>query len=72
MTRREEFLAKALEVHREYEEASAEIRAMLQDGNAAGPAWDAAVARQIDALKVWSELPQKFSEVQSGGVDGGG
>lgn len=72
MKRREEFLAKALEIHRDYEEATAALRAMIQEGNAAGPEWDAAVARQIQALKIWSELPQEFSEIQTGGVDGGG
>ncbi|MGF6208232.1 hypothetical protein [Pseudomonas frederiksbergensis] len=73
MKRREEFLEKALEIHRDYEEATDELRAMIRKGDAAGPNWDAAVARQIHALKVWSELPQEFAEFQlGGGVDGGG
>lgn len=73
MKRREEFLEKALEVHRDYEEATAELRAMLQAGEATGPVWDAAVARQIQALKTWSELPHEFAEFQpDGGVHGGG
>jgi hypothetical protein len=72
MKRREEFLAKALEVHREYEEATAQIQVMIREGNAAGQEWDAAVARQIHALKVWSELPQQFSSNHEGGVHGGG
>lgn len=72
MKRREEFLARALEVHRDYEEATDELRAMIRKGDAVGPAWDAAVARQIHALKVWSELPQEFVDSPTGGVDGGG
>jgi len=72
MKRREEFLVRALEVHRDYEEASHELRAMIREGNAAGPAWDAAVARQIRTLKIWSTLPQEFADKQDGGVDGGG
>jgi hypothetical protein len=72
MKRREEFLAKALEVHREYEDATAVIQVMLRDGNAAGQEWDAAIARQIHILKVWSELPQQYSDIHEGGVHGGG
>jgi hypothetical protein len=72
MKRREEFLARALEVHRDYEEATYKLRAMIREGNAAGPAWDAAVARQIRALKIWSELTQEFAGNHEGGVDGGG
>lgn len=72
MKRREEFLARAIEVHRVYEDATAEIRALIREGNAAGPAWDAAVARQVSALKIWSELPQEFADKPDGGVDGGG
>jgi hypothetical protein len=73
MKRREEVLEKALKIHRDYEEATAELRAMLRAGEAAGPAWDAALARQIRALEIWSELPREFAESRSeGGVDGGG
>lgn len=72
MKRREEFLARALEVLRDYEEATDELRAMMREGNSVGPTWDAAVARQIRALKIWSELPQAFAEKHEGGVDGGG
>ena len=72
MKRREEFLARAIEVHRDYEDASEALRAMIREGKAAGPAWDAAVARQIMALKIWSELPGCFAREQEGGVDGGG
>lgn len=72
MKRQEEFLARALEVHRDYEEATHVLRAMIREGNAAGPSWDAAVARQLRVLKIWSELPQEFADKHEGGVDGGG
>lgn len=72
MDRREEFVAKALEVNRDYEVASTKLRSMLREGETNGPGWDAAVSRQTQALKIWSDLLQEFADIHSGGVHGGG
>ncbi|MFJ5240343.1 hypothetical protein ACIP86_27090 [Pseudomonas neuropathica] len=64
MTRQEEFLAKALEIHHEYEQATAIIHAMMSKNIAVGPEWDAAVARQLTALDTWMELPRGYGDLQ--------
>lgn len=63
MNQREEFLAKALEIHYEYEKAAAVIREMMSKNIAVGPEWDAAVARQIAALDSWMELPSGYGDL---------
>jgi hypothetical protein len=65
MNQREEFLAKALEIHHEYEAASAVIRDMMSKNIAVGPEWDAAVARQIAALDTWMELPGEYRDLNA-------
>lgn len=65
MTRQEEFLAKALEIHHEYEQATAIIHAMMSKNVAVGPAWDAAVERQLAALDTWMELPRAYGDLQA-------
>lgn len=67
MQNREEFLAKVLETHREYEEATVVIRKLMRGGLAAGPEWLAAAARQVHALNVWSTLPGEYSNFHSDG-----
>jgi hypothetical protein len=62
MNRQEEFLAKALEIHHEYETATAVIRDMMSKNIAIGPEWDAAVARQLVALDSWMELPRGYGD----------
>jgi hypothetical protein len=67
MTRREEFLAKVLETHHEYENAAAVIRDMMSKNIAIGPEWDAAVARQIAVLDAWMELPRDYGDLTADG-----
>ncbi|SDO60372.1 hypothetical protein SAMN04489798_3381 [Pseudomonas arsenicoxydans] len=62
MNQKEEFLAKALEIHHEYEVATAVIRDMMSKSVAIGPEWDAAVARQPAALDTWMELPRGYGD----------
>lgn len=68
MSRREEFLAKALELHHEYEQAKAKavINDMISKNVAIGPEWDLAVARQIAALEAWMELPRGYGDLTAG------
>jgi hypothetical protein len=63
MNQREEFLAKALEIHHQYESATAVIRDMMSKNIAVGPEWDVAVARQIAALDSWMELPSGYGDL---------
>lgn len=63
MSRREEFLAKALVLHDEYENATNIIHELMHENRAAGSEWDAAVARQIAALDAWMELPREYSNL---------
>ncbi|MCS3835620.1 hypothetical protein HNR03_000200 [Pseudomonas sp. JAI111] len=65
MTRQQEFLAKALEIHHEYEQATAAIHAMMSKNIAVGPEWDAAVARHLAALDTWMELPRGYGDLQA-------
>jgi hypothetical protein len=65
MNRQEEFLTKALEMHHEYEAASAVIRDMMSKNIAVGPEWDAAVARQLAALDTWMELPREYGDLKA-------
>lgn len=65
MTRQQEFLAKALEIHHEYEQATAVIHAMMSKNIAEGPEWDAAVARHLAVLDTWMELPRDYGDLQS-------
>ncbi|MCY1433910.1 hypothetical protein D9M71_499520 [compost metagenome] len=65
MTRQEQFLAKALEVHHEYQQATAIIHAMMSKNITVGPEWDAAVARQLAALDSWMELPRGYGDLRA-------
>ncbi|WP_130908333.1 hypothetical protein [Pseudomonas sp. Sample_16] len=65
MSRREEFLEKALAFHHEYKNATSDMRAMMRDNRAVGPAWDLAVARQIAALDAWIELPLEYEDLSA-------
>ncbi|WP_347927039.1 hypothetical protein [Pseudomonas helvetica] len=65
MNRQEEFLAKALEVHHEYEEATVAVHKMMRENRAIGAEWDAAVARQIASLDAWMELPHEFGDFKA-------
>ncbi|MFW9082855.1 hypothetical protein ACOI9X_26835 [Pseudomonas sp. P2757] len=65
MTRQAEFLAKALEIHHEYEQATATIHAMMRKNITVGPEWDAAVARQLAALDSWMELPRGYGDLRT-------
>ncbi|MGH8329908.1 MAG: hypothetical protein ACRER3_24445 [Pseudomonas fluorescens] len=65
MTRQEEFLAKALEIHHEYEQATAVILDMMSKNMARGPEWDAAVTRQLAALDTWMELPRGYGDFRA-------
>lgn len=64
MHRREEFLAAAIEAHRNYEAATTAIREMISAGQTSGVAWDAVKRRQAAALEEWSSLPRKFADFQ--------
>lgn len=66
MSRREEFLAKALALHHEYEQATAVINDMMGKNIAIGPEWDLAVARQIAAMEAWMELPRNYGDLNAG------
>lgn len=66
MNRQEEFLLRALEIHREYEAASGVIRDMLSKNITTGLEWDAAVARQLTALDAWVELPRGYGDLKAG------
>jgi hypothetical protein len=57
-------LAKVLEDHHEYEEATGTIEKMMRENRAVGPEWDAAVARQIASLDVWMELPREYGQFE--------
>jgi hypothetical protein len=46
MNRREEFLTKALEVHREYEGVTTRMRKMMEENRSFGPEWDVEDAKQ--------------------------
>ncbi len=63
MSRREEFLEKALVFHHEYNDATSDIHTMMRENRAVGPAWDVAVARQIAALDAWIELPLEYQDL---------
>jgi hypothetical protein len=63
MSRREEFLEKALDLHHEYKDATSDIQAMMRENKAVGPAWDVAVARQLAALDAWMELPLEYEDL---------
>jgi hypothetical protein len=65
MNRREEFLAKVLEAHHEYEEATGTIEKMMRENRAVGLEWDFAVARQIAALDAWMELPGEYGDLNA-------
>ncbi len=65
MNRREEFLAKVLKAHHEYEEATGTIEKMMRENRAVGPEWDFAVARQIAALDAWMELPGEYKDLNA-------
>ncbi|WP_223553368.1 hypothetical protein [Pseudomonas sp. BF-R-01] len=65
MSRREEFLERAIELHHEFIEATSGMQAMMRENKAVGPAWDAAVARQIASLDAWMELPHKFEDLRA-------
>jgi hypothetical protein len=56
-------LAEALDIHHEYEKATAVIRDMMSKNIAVGSERDAAVARQIAALDVWMELPRGYGDL---------
>jgi hypothetical protein len=60
MSRREEFLAKALVLHDEYENATNVIRELMHENRAVGSVWDAAVTRQLAALDAWMALPSEY------------
>ncbi|MNG39010.1 hypothetical protein D3C87_1579310 [compost metagenome] len=65
MSRREEFLEKALKFHHEYKDATLNIEAMMRENRAVGPVWDIAVARQIAALDAWMELPLEYEDLRA-------
>jgi len=63
MSRREEFLDKALAVHDEYEQATTVLREMMKENFMYGPDWDAANSRQRAALEQWSSLLRQYSGI---------
>jgi guanylate kinase len=65
MSKREEFLEKALMFHREYQDATSAIQAMMRENRAVGPEWDVAVSRQITALDAWMELVQEYENFRT-------
>ncbi|MNC16100.1 hypothetical protein D3C76_704770 [compost metagenome] len=65
MSRRKEFLEKALAFHHKYKDATSDIQAMMRDNRAVGPLWDVAVARQIAALDAWMELPLEYEDLSA-------
>jgi hypothetical protein len=65
MSRRADFLEKALEFHHEYNDAASDIQMMMRENRAVGPAWDVAVARQIAALDAWMELPLEYKDLNA-------
>ncbi|WP_077044504.1 hypothetical protein [Pseudomonas sp. KK4] len=66
MQRRDEFLAKALSVHGDYEKATAVIRGLRVRDVIDGPEWDSAVASQKAALDAWLALLDDYPELQPG------
>jgi hypothetical protein len=64
MSRREEFLEKALEFHREYKDATSDIKAMMRENRAVGPVWDIAVAPQ-PLMHGWSCLLSTETSMQT-------
>ncbi|VVM73967.1 hypothetical protein [Pseudomonas fluorescens] len=71
MTWQAEFLEKASEAIRVYEEATAMIKKMVEDDVDVGPQWDAAVARQFSAFEDWSGLYREYADLLSGGESAG-
>lgn len=65
MNQQEECLSRALEIHHEYEAASAAIRDMLSKNITTGPEWDTAVARQLAALDAWVKLPRGYGDLKA-------
>jgi hypothetical protein len=63
MSRREEFLQRALAFHHEYKSATENTQAMMRENKAMGPLWDVAVARQITALDAWMGLPLEYEDL---------
>ncbi|EJN16476.1 hypothetical protein PMI35_06740 [Pseudomonas sp. GM78] len=63
MDRREEFLEKALAVHREYELATTVMRQMISEKKTYGPEWNLADARQKAALEDWTSLLRNYSDI---------
>ncbi|MDR7109245.1 hypothetical protein J2W53_005156 [Pseudomonas frederiksbergensis] len=63
MTRRQEFVEKALVAHREYGKATTAMRQMISENETYGPEWDAADARQRAALEEWSSLLRHFPDI---------
>ncbi|WP_392889763.1 hypothetical protein ACF6ZU_00340 [Pseudomonas migulae] len=63
MSRRDEFIEKALLAHREYEEATFDLRKLMRSNTTYGPEWDVANARQRAALEVWSTLLRQYSDI---------
>jgi hypothetical protein len=70
MTRREEFLAKALEIHLEYESSTTHMRKMMEENKSFGPEWDEADARQRAALEEWSSLLRHFPDIHASSSQG--
>jgi len=64
MSRREEFLERALEFHDEYR-TTAVVLEMMRENKTMGRDWDVAVARQIAALDAWMELPLEYDDVHA-------
>ncbi|ROM94371.1 hypothetical protein [Pseudomonas brassicacearum] len=65
MNRQEEFLAKALAVHHEYEKATVTVHKMMRESRAVGAELDAVVVRQIASLDAWMELPHEFGDFKA-------
>jgi hypothetical protein len=71
MTWQAEFLAKASEAHRVYEEAAALIKEMIQEDAEEGLDWNAALSRQFSAFEAWSALYREYANVLSKGGNAG-
>jgi hypothetical protein len=60
MNRRQEFLARAIETHRAYDDATDVLRQLLRSNKANSSEWFEAFARQQQALEEWSSLPRIY------------
>jgi hypothetical protein len=63
MDRRQEFLARALEVHRDYEKPTEALRQLLRENKAEGTEWFEASACQQQTLEEWSGLSHRYGNL---------